>query len=326
MNKIRIGIVGGGYMASVHAKNLATIENVEIAAICDPFVKPENLIEAFGIKMYFDNFKKMIDEANVTAIVLTIPPFAHNGEVEYAAEKGVHVFMEKPVALTVDRAKSMADVIKRTGVTSMVGYMMRYGAAVSKLKEMIDSGKAGKVTLFDARYECNSLHTPWWKDKLKSGGQILEQIIHLYDLATHFAGAPKSVVGLTANLCHTDVEGYTVEDTSSSLIQFKNGAIGSICGTNCAVPMKWNGLFTVVCEKVTVFFDDPNNAIFVYTDGEEPIEEKVSGNVDTYLEEMKAFISVLSGQQLDISTIQDGLESLTLVANVTKSNGQSINM
>ena len=322
MNKLRIGIIGGGYMAGVHAKNLSTLENVEIAAICDLIVKPENLIDTYGIKLYFKDFKKMLDEANLDAIVITIPPFAHSGEVEYAAEKGVHVFLEKPIALTVERAESMANAVKKAGVQSMVGYMMRYGFAVSKLKCMINSGEAGRITLMDARYECNSLHTPWWKIKEKSGGQILEQIIHLYDMGLFLAGQPKSAVGFVANLCHTDVEGYTIEDTSSGIVTFENGAIASICGTNCAVPMQWNGLFTVVCKNVTVHFKDPNNAEFIYTSGPEPVVEVVSSDNNLYLEEMKAFIDLISGKDIKVSTIADGLTGLKMVDGVTNSNGQ----
>ena len=322
MNKLRIGIIGGGYMAGVHAKSLSTLENVEITAICDQIVKPENLIDTYGIKFYFDDFRKMLDEANLDAIVITIPPFAHNGEVEYAAEKGVHVFLEKPIALTIERAESMANAVKKAGVQSMVGYMMRYGFAVSKLKGMIDSGEAGAITLMDARYECNSLHTPWWKIKEKSGGQILEQIIHLYDLGLFFAGQPKTAVGFIANLCHADVEGYTVEDTSSGIITFENGAIASISGTNCAVPMQWNALLTIVCKNVTVHFKDPNNAEFIYTSGPEVVVEAVSSGNNLYLEEITAFVDLISGKNVKVATIADGLTGLKMVDSVTKSNGQ----
>lgn len=322
MNKLRIGIIGAGYMAGVHAKSLSTIKNVEITAICHPKVKPENLIGTYGIKLYFKDYKKMFDEANLDAIVISIPPFAHSGEVEYAAEKGVHVFLEKPIALTVDRAESMACAVEKAGIKSMVAYMMRYGVAVSKLKHMIDSGEAGRITLMDARYECNSLHTPWWRIKEKSGGQVLEQIIHLYDIGLFLAGQPKSAVGFVANLCHTDVEDYTVEDTSSGIITFENGAIASISGTNCAVPMQWNGLFTVICKNVTVHFKDPNNAEFIYTSGPEPVVEVVSSDNNLYLEEMKAFIDLISGKDSKVATIADGLMGLKMVDSVINSNGQ----
>ena len=228
--------------------------------------------------------------------------------------------------MTLEKAKSMAEAVKKAGVKSMVGYMMRYGSAVQKLKGMIDSGEAGAVTLFDARYECNSLHTPWWIHIEKSGGQIFEQIIHLYDLSMYFLGTPKSAVGFKANLCHADVEGYTVEDTSSGLVKFEKGGIASISGTNCAVPMTWGNPFTVVCKNVTVNFTDPNNAEFIYTINEEPVREIISTKDDLYFAEISTFIKVLSGAEIQVSTVLDGLESLRLVDCVTNSNGQLLNI
>ena len=65
----------------------------------------------------------------------------------------------------------------------------------------------------------------WWRDRKKSGGQMIEQVIHLYDLATHFLGKPKSVSALTANLCHKKSKGYSSEDTSASIISFVGGAM-----------------------------------------------------------------------------------------------------
>ncbi|MEI6602091.1 MAG: Gfo/Idh/MocA family oxidoreductase [Clostridia bacterium] len=326
MSDIKIGIVGSGYMAGVHAKSLAKMSDVVIEAICDPFVKPDELMKTHGIQHYFDDFKTMIDASQLDAIVLTIPPFAHGGEVEYAAEKGVSVFLEKPISLTLERAESMATAVKQSGVKSMVGYMMRYGAAVTKLKAMIDSGEAGTVTLFDARYECNSLHTPWWRVQEKSGGQILEQIIHLYDLSLFLMGTPESAVGFKVNLCHQDVEGYTVEDTSSGIIRFKSGAIASISGTNCAVPMTWGNPFSIVCQNVTVHFKDANHAEFIDTRGEEPVTETISCEDDLYFAEMQAFVDLLRGADITVATIQDGLTGFQMVNGVTNSNGQQIKL
>ena len=68
--------------------------------------------------------------------------------------------------------------------------------------------------------------------------------------------------GHIANLCHQDVEGYTIEDTSVCSIHFKNGALGSICGSNCSVKEQWNGRFRVICEHMTADFTDHNHGVF----------------------------------------------------------------
>jgi predicted dehydrogenase len=179
---------------------------------------------------------------------------------------------------------------------------------------MIASGKAGRPTLFDARYACNSVHGPWWRDKKKSGGQTLEQIIHLYDMAMLMLGKPVRVSGFAANLCHKDVPGYTVEDTSAFSILFKEGGMANISGTNNAVPMKWVNPFTVVCEKLTAFFESPNQAEFVFTADGKAESVVVSGNVNMYQEEAKAFIRVLRGEIENPAPLEQGLLGLKTAA------------
>jgi len=200
---------------------------------------------------------------------------------------------------------------------------MRFGGAVRRLKTMIDNGDAGTPTLFDGRYECNALHGPWWRRRTGSGGQIFEQAIHLYDLALHLFGMPQSVSGHAANLCHRQVPGYTIEDTSVSAIRFKNGALAAIAGSNCAVPMEWNGFATVICEKVTARFTSPNNAEFVFT-GASPVRRKnIVSDSDPYREETKAFIAAVHGEAKPAAVIEEGLAGLRMVDAVLQSSKQN---
>ncbi|MFP4379696.1 MAG: Gfo/Idh/MocA family protein [Candidatus Sumerlaeia bacterium] len=310
---IKVGILGTGFMGGVHAQNLNKIKGVQVTAVCGTSMeKAEKFADEKG-KRYtkpYGRFKTMLQEAELDALVVAIPPFAHSGQVEAAAKKGLHLFMEKPLALDVKRAKRMANAIKRAGVIGQVAYHMRFGKAVQELKKAIESGKAGKPTLFDARYACNSLHGPWWRDVEKSGGQTLEQIIHIYDLALYFLGAPKAVAGFADNLCHTHIPDYTVEDTSAFAIRFKGGAMANISGTNNAVPMEWVNPFTVVCEKLTAFFETPDKAEFVFTGGDIPKREIIDGDTDMYYEEMKAFVKAVQGKIDNPATAEDGLLGL----------------
>ncbi|MBO3800167.1 MAG: hypothetical protein FGF52_03845 [Candidatus Brockarchaeota archaeon] len=130
----------------------------------------------------------------------------------------------------------------------------------------MNNGEAGQAGLFLAKYYCNSLHSPWWRDKSKSGGQVVEQIIHLYDLSRFLIGEPKSVYCVMDNLFHKNVEGYTSEDVSIALIKFKDGCLGSISATNFAIPDRWLYEFEAVTDSLTAYFTDANNAVFTRTD------------------------------------------------------------
>jgi predicted dehydrogenase len=327
---LQIGILGAGYIGGVHAKALSSIEGVRIAAICStPKETADSLADALShyAPTIYDDFDAMLLNESLDALYVCLPPFAHAGQVEKAAAQGIHLFIEKPLGLTSVQARAMAKAVNTAGVIGQVGYHMRFGTAVEQLKAKIQSGEAGIPTLFDAIYACNSLHGSWWRQKEKSGGQVLEQAIHLYDMALYLLGTPRSVSGHIENLCHTDVPNYTIEDTSASLIRFESGAIATIAASNCAVPMEWSSRFTVVCGTMTAVFTDENHAVFIHTNGDETKQETICGSVNPYLQESKAFIEAIRTGLPSLASLDDGALGVQVVESVflsSASNGSPI--
>ena len=312
---VRVGFLGMGGMGFRHAGNMEKLQGVSIAAMCS---LPKSDAERFNTQHQssypvYEDFQRMLDEVPMDVLYVCLPPYAHNGQIEAAAKKGIHIFAEKPLALTVERGESIARAVKQSGVHSQMGYHMRFGEAVARFKELLEAGTAGRPTLYSASYECNSLHSPWWRVKEQCGGQVFEQVIHLYDMALYCMGEAGSVAGHAANLCHVGVPGYTVEDTSAMTLRFTSGAMGSITGSNCAVPGLWNARFRMVFEHMVADFTDYNHAKFIYTkDGVR--EETVDSTCDPYLEEDKYFISVIRGEQPEFAPISEGLSGLKLVS------------
>lgn len=323
-NKIyRAGILGMGNMGRAHAGNLRQIEDVELVALCSwPLEDAKAYAEQNGLActLYTDGFA-MIEQEQLDILYVCLPPFAHSGQIEAAAAKGIHIFAEKPIALRVADGKKMADAVRQAGVHSQVGYHMRFGGAVQALHAKIADGSAGAPTLFTARYECNSLHTPWWIDVEKCGGQVFEQVIHLYDMSIHFMGAPQCASGFTANLQHKDTPGYTVEDTSVSSIRFASGALGGIAGSNCAMPGEWNATFRVVCQNLVADFTDQNHALFTYTGEGEKRVETLAFESNAMLAEDEYFLNVVRGKAQPFATLQDGYTGLQMVGAVVESSG-----
>jgi predicted dehydrogenase len=310
-------------MGRIHAKDLVALPGVDVTAVC-----AANLSDATGLNdevlggraAIYGDFDDMLRKSELDTLVVGIPPGAHNGQVEAAAAKGIHLFMEKPIAIDLARGSSMVKAVEKSGVVAHVGYHMRFGVAVERLKRMIESGEAGRPTLLDCRYACNSLHSPWWRDVTMCGGQVVEQAIHLYDLALHLLGKPTAVTGFAANLVHGDVPGYTVEDTSTAAIRFETGALASITATNCAVPGQWVASTTVVCERLTAHLTDQNHATFVYT-SEDPVRStRIASNRDVYAREINAFIGAIRGKAVQCATIQEGLLGLQMVRGVVSSS------
>lgn len=202
MSAIRIAILGAGGMGHTHAANLAQISPVMLAAICDADAnKAAELARQYHARAYSD-YDEMLEKESLDAVVICIPPFAHQGQFEKACGLGLHVFIEKPIALTLEQGKSMVAAAQKTGVLTQVGFHMRFGTAVQKIHALTKTGQAGRPILFNGRYQCRSLHSSWWGDVSKSGGQIFEQAIHLYDLGRHLFGNPRTVQARMDNLMH----------------------------------------------------------------------------------------------------------------------------
>jgi len=333
---LKIGILGTGF-ASVHAERLNKLENVKITAVWGRSIAKAN---AFNGKLgldeatAFDDFDIMLDQAKFDALYVCIPPHAHCGQVEKAAERGIHLFLEKPIAYDVARAESQATAIEKAGVVSLVGYLSRYRESVETFKDLIDSGKTGKVTQFQGRYWCNMLGPDWWRDLNSSHGQVFEQVIHVYDMALNLLGEPESVCAFTDNLVHRHVPDYTIEDTSAAIVRFKNGAIASIIGSNSAIPGRYLADFRVVCEYAAIDYRStgqewdipPNATIFEYQD-ENIRSREFSETSDPYMAETLEFLNAIQGKSTPRAPIQAGVTGVRLVSAVLESaqkNGQPI--
>src|SRR5215207_8032778 len=236
MKPLRTGILGCGGFANRHAQNLITLtEEIELAAFCDHHEKnarefSEKYSKGKGIS--FTDHREMFEKAHLDLVVICLPPFAHSNEVELAAQHGVHILIEKPIALSSEHAWRMVEAAEKTRIKTQVGFMFRFGAGVERLQELLASGEVGPAGLMSARYFCNSLHAPWWRDRSKSGGQLVEQIIHMVDLMRYLMGDAISVYSRQENVFHQQVTDYTVEDISASVFGFQGGAIGVIYATN----------------------------------------------------------------------------------------------
>ena len=317
----RIGFIGCGGIANAHARALASLKGrVEMVAFCD--IEEERArwfsqTYAEGKAKVFTDYRKMYDEVKLDIVYICLPPFAHKDEVDIAAEKGIHIFIEKPIALDMETANRMVKAVEKGKVKSQVGFMFRFGDAVEEVKEMLKS--YGPVGLMMGRYMCNSLHSPWWRNKTKSGGQIVEQIIHIFDLIRYFMGEPETVFARWNNIFHRDVPDYTVEDVSGTVITFKDGGIATVSATNGAIPGKWIAQLDLIAKGITVNFLDANHAIIYQT--LKPWEKKVevASSKDVYLAETLDLLDAIENDRETRVPMIEGAKSLQLVLSAAAS-------
>ena len=283
-NVLRTAILGCGKIAGKHAKVLASLEEVSLVGYCDQDIeKAISFKESFGPGEVFTDHELMFNALDLDLVFICLPPYAHTNEVELACKHGVNFLIEKPIALSMELANQMAEHVHASGVKSQVGFMYRHGEAVKWLKESMNKTSNPGMGFMSARYFCNSLHRAWWRDKTKSGGQLVEQIIHIIDMARYFMGEPRQVYSVQRNLFHTKVEDYTVEDTSATTICFDSGGVALIAATNGAIPNRWDYDWRVVLPTITADFTDANNAVIHDTSHSWPNTITVASERDLFL-------------------------------------------
>jgi len=225
---IRAGFIGTGGISGVHLRYLASREDVEIAALCD--VSAENLKKRqkeYGGRTFAD-FREMLDGEKLDAVWLCTPPNFRREPLLECAERGIAVFCEKPVERTSERAFEIARQLSSRDAKVQVGYCFRPHPVVTKLREEMEGDRVHLVQSF---YGCDvSLRgrlPRWFYDKSLSGGALVDQATHNFDLLRYLLGEVVELVGLGANPVRAKEPGYTIEETISLSFRFESGVLGS---------------------------------------------------------------------------------------------------
>lgn len=282
MSALRVGLLGCGGIGVRHAGAVAELApGMELVACCGRDVdRTAAFASERGAVPYVD-LDAMLQRERLDLVIATLPPFVRSGEIERIARAGVHLLVEKPIALDQQTADAMVAAVERTGVVAAIGFMYRFGDAVRAWH----GADTGRVGLYAGAYHCNALHAPWWREQAKSGGQILEQVIHQIDLVRHLMGDPDRVYARRSNFAHHDTPGYDVEDVSAILFGWDDGRIATINASNIAVPGLWHKEWAVYAERVTGRFTSWNDAVLTRTDGS-GASETIAGATDPFVAQL----------------------------------------
>ena len=317
MTELKVGFIGAGAIANVHASRISGLKNVKIVAFADIVEsKARSLAEKYGGRAY-RRWEDMLEKESLDAIYVCIPPYAHRDEVIVAAEKNVHVFIEKPIALDLELAEEMTRAVEKAGIVSQVGYVWRFTKGIQRAKEVIERGELGRVGLFAARYLGDMLWAlntdSWWKDRTKSGGHVVEQATHMYDSLRYLLGEAVEVHAYETRFVTVGREDWTVEDAHVAILRMKNNAIAAIYSTPCAPA--WLQGWLIVGEKGFIELPGPHTIEINYRGRSMRIREEVDG----YLEESIEFFNAIRGKGETRAPIREGYKTLKLTLAVRKS-------
>jgi predicted dehydrogenase len=221
---MKIAFTGAGYINNIHAKAARKIKDVELAAVVGRQTeKTAVLMERFGIKNQYLTVDQLLKAGKVDALVVGTPNFLHAPQTIAALKAGVHVMVEKPMAMNAREAEKMLEASAQSGAILMVAHNWRFDEEINWLKAQ--SKKMGRII----RTKGYSVHANWgpsgWftEKKLAGGGAMADMGVHAIDTVRYLLGDPQPVsVHAKIGTYYGD---YDVDDTGVILVEWDNGVL-----------------------------------------------------------------------------------------------------
>jgi UDP-N-acetyl-2-amino-2-deoxyglucuronate dehydrogenase len=235
MQPIRFALIGAGNIAKIYLDAFSKIDDAQVTVICNRTESTGRPLAAQAGAAWTSDFADAVTREDVDAVVIATPSGTHAEIAIAAAQAGKHLLVEKPIDITLPRVDSIIAAAEDAGVILACVFPLRFAAGVAKVKEAVDAGRLGRITLADCyvkwfrpqKYYDGSWRGTW---ALDGGGALMNQSIHNIDLLQYLAGPVKTVFGRTATLAHE----MQTEDTASAVLTFESGALGVIQGaTSC---------------------------------------------------------------------------------------------
>ena len=252
---LKFALVGCGRISKRHSELLGNnqIKGAKLIALCDvSFSKAKRISDLFKIAAY-DDMDKMMQNESIDVVVVLTPSGLHAKHVVNLSKYGKHIMVEKPMALTIEDTENMIYACDENNIKLFVIKQNRFNVPVVKLREALESGRFGKLSLGTVRvrwarhqayYDQDSWRGTWAMD----GGVLTNQASHHVDMLEWMMGDVESVFAkMTTALA--DIE---TEDTAIVTLKFKNGALGIIEATTATRPANLEGSISILGEKGTV--------------------------------------------------------------------------
>ncbi|MBB6670485.1 Gfo/Idh/MocA family protein [Cohnella nanjingensis] len=333
---VKIGLIGAGFMGGMHAACyealLRTLDFKVTAVADDNPQKAETVAAKFGAQA-FASAAELIARGDVTAVDICLPTYLHAETAIAAMNRGLDVFIEKPVCLNEQEAERLLAAQRQSGVKAMVGHVIRYWPEYVELKALADSGIYGKVV--SAVFNRISPKPDWaWQgwldDPDKSGSAALDLHIHDVDFVRYLLGDPDRISSMT-------VSDGGAKNHIFSLYEYPDAVVSLEGGWDYPAALPFEMSYRVKFERATVLFSSakqPTLAIYEENGGvvEKNLELDVGtaaggGNISSlgaYYSELRYFVErLVRDEPIAISTLQDGCDSLKLTLREI-ANAQSV--
>lgn len=312
MNHINLGIIGAGIIAHNHVEAAINTPGVKLLCIADIVSqKAESLAEKYNIKPY-TNYREMLDNESLDAVIITLPVFLHCESVVEAANRGLHILVEKPMASTVEECNLMISEAKKNNVKLMVGHIQRYISSNMRAFEMIQEGTLGQLIMINEKRYSNYFNDkrPAWclKKETAGGGVIMNLGAHSIDKALYMSQAGiKRVSGKVGFFAkETDIEG-----NGQLFLEMENGV--SLVSTHYGYSKVLE--FTTEYIFVDGIIKTANNNIISIQAGDKRYDEELQ-RVDPFLLQLKDFVKSIEDDKVPAVSGEYGRDVIKAITSI----------
>jgi len=202
---VNVGIIGLGHMGRLHLMNCMHMEGIKISAAADQSKTALDKAKSLGVRNLYTDYHDLLgNSSRLDAVVISLPNFLHLSSIQSALEAGIDVFVEKPMANTVEECQKIVKLLEESGRKFMVGHCMRFIDATEKMKALAEMHQIGDLEvvtleqLLNGPFAHGAIPTPvpeWWFDPKKVGGGVLLDLgYHLIDLFRFFTGEDPEIL------------------------------------------------------------------------------------------------------------------------------------
>ncbi len=224
--RIRLGVIGCGKFPTAALFPCFPLAPIELVAVCDlDRERAEATARTFGAARAYPDHREMLARESLDAAMVEVGPHVNPGLVIDAMRAGLHVYVEKPPALTVEECERMAAVSRETGRFLAVGFMKRFGTAYRMAKRILDSAEFGRLVHVTCKFT-SGVYLPAWSQELTPFAFLLDHSIHHLDLIQHYAGP-------AVWACAQPSAGGKERVGFAALLRFAGGATGLVEVSNC---------------------------------------------------------------------------------------------
>ena len=235
---VHVGLIGAGNISDTHARALRAMSGMEIVAVYAPTLAHAEQFAARHGGTAHDSLETMLAQRPLDMVVIGTPSGLHADHGIAAATRGLHVLVEKPIDVTTARADALIGAAEKSGVTLGVIFQDRLKPGVQRMKALVEAGRLGRPILANARvkwYRPPSYYAgSRWRGTraLDGGGALINQGVHTVDLLLWLLGPVRRVFARTI----TGLHAIEVEDTAVAVLEFSNGAVGTLEAATSASP------------------------------------------------------------------------------------------